>query len=76
VKRVGAVVITTDKGLCGGLNTNLLRVMLNQHKEWVAKGIEVEYCTIGNKGFGFVNRMGAGLSRRSSTTATVRRSTA
>jgi F-type H+-transporting ATPase subunit gamma len=58
VKRVGAVVITTDKGLCGGLNTNLLRVMLNQHKAWIAKGIEVEYCTIGNKGFGFVNRMG------------------
>ena len=58
VKRVGAVVITTDKGLCGGLNTNLLRVMLNQHKEWIAQGIEVEYCTIGNKGFGFVSRMG------------------
>ena len=58
VRRVGAVVITTDKGLCGGLNTNLLRVVLNQHKEWLAKGIEVEYCTIGNKGFGFVNRMG------------------
>ena len=58
VKRVGAVVITTDKGLCGGLNTNLLRVVLNQHKDWLAKGIEVEYCTIGNKGLGFVNRMG------------------
>jgi F-type H+-transporting ATPase subunit gamma len=58
VRRVGAVVITTDKGLCGGLNTNLLRVVLNQHKEWLAKGVEVEYCTIGNKGFGFVNRMG------------------
>jgi F-type H+-transporting ATPase subunit gamma len=58
VRRVGAVVITTDKGLCGGLNTNLLRVVLNQHKAWTAKGIEVEYCTIGNKGFGFVNRMG------------------
>jgi len=58
VKRVGAVVITTDKGLCGGLNTNLLRVMLNQHKEWIAKGVEVEYCAIGNKGFGFLNRMG------------------
>jgi F-type H+-transporting ATPase subunit gamma len=58
VKRVGAVVITTDKGLCGGLNTNLLRVMLNQHKDWIAQGIEVEYCTIGNKGFGFVSRMG------------------
>jgi F-type H+-transporting ATPase subunit gamma len=58
VKRVGVVVITTDKGLCGGLNTNLLRVVLNQHKEWTAKGVEAEYCTIGNKGLGFVNRMG------------------
>ena len=58
VKRVGAVVITTDKGLCGGLNTNLLRVMLTQHKEWIAKGVEVEYRAIGNKGFGFLNRMG------------------
>jgi F-type H+-transporting ATPase subunit gamma len=58
VKRVGAVVITTDKGLCGGLNTNLLRVVLNQHKAWLAKGIEAEYCTIGSKGLGFVNRMG------------------
>jgi len=58
VKRVGAVVITTDKGLCGGLNTNLLRIVLNQHKDWLARGIEVEYCTIGNKGLGFVNRMG------------------
>jgi F-type H+-transporting ATPase subunit gamma len=58
VSRVGAIVITTDKGLCGGLNTNLLRLVLNQHKEWLAKGVEVEYCTIGNKGLGFVNRMG------------------
>jgi F-type H+-transporting ATPase subunit gamma len=58
VKRVGVVVITTDKGLCGGLNTNLLRLVLNQHKEWLTKGIEAEYCTIGNKGLGFVNRMG------------------
>ena len=36
----------------------MLRLVLNQHKEWMAKGIEVEYCTIGNKGFGFVSRMG------------------
>ncbi len=62
VKRVGAVVITTDKGLCGGLNTNLLRLVLNQHKEWLAKGIEAEYCTIGNKGLGFVNRMGGKIT--------------
>jgi F-type H+-transporting ATPase subunit gamma len=58
VKRVGVVVVTTDKGLCGGLNTNLLRLVLNQHKEWLTKGVEAEYCTIGNKGLGFVNRMG------------------
>jgi F-type H+-transporting ATPase subunit gamma len=58
VRRVGVVVITTDKGLCGGLNTNVLRLVLNAHKAWTAKGIEVEYCTIGSKGFGFVSRMG------------------
>jgi len=58
VKRVGVVVITTDKGLCGGLNTNLLRLVLNQHKEWLAKGIEAEYCAIGNKGFSFIQRLG------------------
>ena len=57
-KHAGFIVVTTDKGLCGGLNTNLLRVVLNQHKAWLAEGKEVEYCTIGNKGFGFVNRMG------------------
>ena len=58
VKRVGVVVITTDKGLCGGLNTNVLRLVLNQHKEWLTQGVEAEYCTIGNKGLGFINRMG------------------
>jgi F-type H+-transporting ATPase subunit gamma len=62
VKRVGVVVITTDKGLCGGLNTNLLRLVLNSHKEWAAKGIEAEYCTIGNKGYGFVSRMGGKIT--------------
>ena len=58
VKRVGVVVITTDKGLCGGLNTNVLRLVLNQHKEWLTQGVEVEYCAIGNKGFSFIQRMG------------------
>ena len=38
VKRVGAIVVTTDKGLCGGLNTNVLRLVLQQHKEWRAQG--------------------------------------
>ena len=61
VKRVGAIVVTTDKGLCGGLNTNVLRLLLTQHKEWRAKGLEVDYCAIGSKGLGFLCRLGANV---------------
>jgi len=61
VKRVGAIVITTDKGLCGGLNTNVLRLVLAAHKEWRAKNIEVDYVALGNKGVGFLQRMGANI---------------
>ena len=61
VKRVGAIVVTTDKGLCGGLNTNVLRLVLNQHKDWKAKGIEVDYVAIGGKGLGFLHRMGGNV---------------
>jgi len=61
VKRVGAIVITTDKGLCGGLNTNLLRQVVAQAREWERSGIEVDYCAIGNKGFNFLMRMKANI---------------
>ena len=61
VKRVGLIVITTDKGLCGALNTNLLRMVLNQYKSWQAEGEEVDACCIGNKGFGFMQRLGANI---------------
>jgi F-type H+-transporting ATPase subunit gamma len=61
VKRVGAIVVTTDKGLCGGLNTNVLRLVLQQHKDWRAKGIDVDYVAIGNKGQGFLQRMNANV---------------
>ena len=61
VKRVGCVVVTTDKGLCGGLNTNVLRLVLQQHKEWKAKGIDVDYVAIGGRGLGFLQRMGANV---------------
>ena len=54
VKRVGIIVVTTDKGLCGALNTNLLRQVLSQYKQWQGEGEEVEVCCIGNKGFGFM----------------------
>src|SRR5258708_6469858 len=62
VKRVGIIVITTDKGLCGALNTNLLRLVLAQYKEWQAQGEEIEVCAIGNKGFGFMQRLGAKIA--------------
>ena len=61
VRRVGVIVTTTDKGLCGGLNTNVLRLMLQQHKEWRAAGIEVDYVAIGSKGLGFLSRLGANV---------------
>jgi F-type H+-transporting ATPase subunit gamma len=58
VKRVGVIVVTTDKGLCGGLNTNALRLMLQHYKEWQAAGVEAQFCAIGGKGLGFIQRMG------------------
>ncbi|MBI1394415.1 MAG: F0F1 ATP synthase subunit gamma [Betaproteobacteria bacterium] len=59
VKRVGIIVVTTDKGLCGALNTNLLRMVLGQYKQWKSEGEEVEVCCIGGKGLGFMQRLGA-----------------
>jgi F-type H+-transporting ATPase subunit gamma len=61
VKRIGIIVVTTDKGLCGALNTNLLRVVLQQYKEWQAQGEEIDVCCIGNKGFSFMQRLGANI---------------
>jgi len=61
VKRVGLIVITTDKGLCGALNTNLLRMALNQYKTWQSEGEEIDVCCIGNKGLGFMQRLGANV---------------
>jgi len=61
VKRIGLIVVTTDKGLCGGLNTNALRIALNKIKEWEAQGEEVEVCALGNKGLGFMQRLGANV---------------
>jgi F-type H+-transporting ATPase subunit gamma len=61
VKRVGLIVVTTDKGLCGALNTNVLRMALNQYKEWQAQGEEMEVCCLGNKGLGFMQRLGANV---------------
>jgi F-type H+-transporting ATPase subunit gamma len=57
-KTVGFIIITTDKGLCGGMNTNVLRAVTNKTKELEAAGSKVEAVAIGNKGLGFLNRIG------------------
>ena len=58
-KPVGLVLVTTDKGLCGGLNTNMLRAVTAKLKEVQAAGNKAEVVAIGNKGLGFMNRIGA-----------------
>ena len=61
VKNVGLIVVTSDKGLCGGLNTNALRLALSKIKDWQAKGIGVQVTAIGNKGLGFMQRLKANI---------------
>ena len=57
-KAVGFIIVTTDKGLCGGMNTNVLRMVTNKTSELEAAGNKIEAVAIGNKGLGFLNRIG------------------
>jgi F-type H+-transporting ATPase subunit gamma len=59
VKRVGIIAISTDRGLCGGLNTNLFKKALNMLGDIDGKGIEIEVVTFGGKALGFFKRIGA-----------------
>ena len=61
VKDVGMIVVTSDKGLCGGLNTNALRLMLNKVREFQGEGRNVLLTAIGNKAFGFMQRVGGNV---------------
>ena len=58
-KVAGMIVVTTDKGLCGGLNTNVLRSVTHKLRDFQTAGDAVQTVAIGNKGFGFLNRIGA-----------------
>jgi F-type H+-transporting ATPase subunit gamma len=60
-KTVGFIVVSTDKGLCGGLNTNVLRAVTTKMKEVQSAGNAIQAVAIGNKGFGFLNRIGANV---------------
>ena len=61
IKKVGIIVVTADKGLCGGLNTNVLRMALGKMRAWEAEGESFEVCCIGNRGLGFMQRLGANV---------------
>jgi F-type H+-transporting ATPase subunit gamma len=59
IQNVGVILISTDKGLCGGLNTNVQRALLQLIKQWEGEGIKFEASALGNKGFGFLQRLNA-----------------
>ena len=58
VKRVGYIIISSDRGLCGGLNNNLFKETLSHMKQWNEQNIDVEFCTIGGKALAFFKRLG------------------
>lgn len=61
VKRVGVIVVSSDRGLCGGLNSNLFRAVLKDLSAWENNGTEVDICTIGSKGSSFFSGINANI---------------
>ena len=61
VKRVGYIVVSTDRGLCGGLNINLFKALIKNMKEWHEAGVEAEFCVIGSKGASFFRSYGGNV---------------
>ena len=66
VKRVGYIVVSSDRGLCGGLNMNVFRKTLTEMTEWDAKGVEIDIATIGSKGLAYFRRAGGNVISESS----------
>lgn len=61
VKRVGYIIVSTDRGLCGGLNTNLFKAAIKSIQGWMDKGVDVDYCVIGSKATAFFRRYGGNV---------------
>ncbi len=61
VRRVGYIIVSTDRGLCGGLNTNMFKTAVNELADWQAKGIEIDLCTIGKKAGAFFARFSGNI---------------
>jgi len=62
VKRVGLIIISTDRGLCGGLNVNLFKSVITAMKEWDASGLEIDLTLIGSKSNAFFKRLGGNIT--------------
>ena len=65
VKRVGYIIVSTDRGLCGGLNTNLFKQALLSMREWEGQDVEVDFCLVGAKAMSFFKRLGNVVSQTS-----------
>ncbi|MBS1270522.1 MAG: ATP synthase gamma chain [Gammaproteobacteria bacterium] len=65
-KRVGYIVVSTDRGLCGGLNINLFRTALNDMSRWSEKNVEMDFAVFGGKALGFFKRVGANIVSKAS----------
>ncbi len=61
VKRVGFIVVSTDRGLCGGLNTNLFKEVIRSMKSWSDQGVEIDLCVLGNKAASFFGSLGGNI---------------
>ncbi|WP_152205801.1 F0F1 ATP synthase subunit gamma [Marinobacter changyiensis] len=61
VKRVGFIVVSSDRGLCGGLNNNLFKALVREMREWKGKGVEVDLCAVGQKGASFFRSYGGNV---------------
>lgn len=61
IKRVGFIIVSSDRGLCGGLNINLFKAALKQITDWQGKGAEIDICAIGSKASSFFRRFGGSL---------------
>ena len=67
VKRVGIIVVSTDRGLCGGLNTNMFKAGVTELRKWKDKGVDVDICSIGSKGLSFFKRVGGKIVAETSS---------
>jgi len=61
VKRVGYIIISTDRGLCGGLNTNMFKAAIHEMSDWHDKGVEIDLCAIGKKAVAFFSRFSGNI---------------